>query len=747
MSILKKLLNKSLYQTGGVKPVKTVAPKPKQTSSYTPSKSTVKVVDPKTSKPLYYDPTYDALFDPTTGNQLDSDDHRDIREVGKGGNRVKQEALVQNKRNELQTKGITSEYASRYRPGESEKIALLLNSRFKGTEPSSTSYQETKNTGDYATSVDGSDITAKADYITKEKYMKDNINDVEVGLKMQFGLPQTSHKGSEKYNNYTLDISDDKPSINAQREYYFKPIIQPRKDKDLSDKTLNSLNSGIFNQDAFDKYLVDAGKDLSVNESKVIYTPYAHLGHVTISHGVDDKGHYISTYDDIDYDPQKGYYGAVNLLPNSTYYSALDKINFPKDKQKKAVEDFKNNRDLATILGYNNAEVKGSDKTVSGGIPIYFRTHYDEKTKTPIKVKTTYASGGSTETQPVLPKKVVKLDGKYVEAYIDTNKKPIFATSNGIDNSKIKKTTLGDEYDLEGTTYLLNSEEPITTNPVKPTPVVDNTTSVTNKVSETIITKPTVTLSNNNNLIETSINKPNNPVIDVKAPVIKSKKEVVNLQDFLNGTLGIKLLTDGVLGNKTKEAISKYANDYESTAYLRDTYPSLINYFPKLKEEVKVNNEEIKAFQKSLGISDITGTVTPETIQTYEKLIIDGFNTSTDTPVNTKSKTKIDPNNANKEIVTTTSDEFSDMIKRFIINTPEAIRQKSSVVAISRLGIPGKSAEEINRNFAKIYLQNPTDKTYRNVVSRFPVLQQYINEEKSKSTNSYAYGGYSRRFI
>jgi len=362
-------------------------------------------------------------------------------------------------------------------------------------------------------------------------------------------------------------------------------------------------------------------------------------------------------------------------------------------------------------------------------------------------VKSKFTSGGTTETQPVLPKKVVKLDGKYVEAYIDTNKKPIFATSNEIDNSKIRKTTLGDEYVLEGTTYLLNSEEPVTTNPVKPTPVVDNTTSVTNKVSETIITKPTVTLSNNNNLIETSINKPNNPVIDVKAPVIKSKKEVVNLQDFLNGTLGIKLLTDGVLGNKTKEAISKYANDYESTAYLRDTYPSLINYFLKLKEDVKINNEEIKAFQRSLGVSNITGTVTPETIQTYEKLIIDGFNTPTDTPVNTKSKTKIDPNNDNKEIVTTTSDEFSDMIKRFIINTPEAIRQKSSIVAISRLGIPGKTAEEMNRNFAKIYLQNPTDKTYRNVVSRFPVLQQYINAEKKYSANSYAYGGYSRRFI
>ena len=196
MSILKKLLNKSLYQTGGVKFVKTVTPKPKQTSSYTPSNTTVKVIDPKTGRPLYYDPTYDALFDPTTGNQLDSDDHRDIREVGKGGNRVKQAALIQNKRNELQTKGITSEYASRYRPGESEKIALLLNSRFGDTEKKGiilgTPYQETKNHGDYATSVDGSDIVSKADYIVKGDYLKDDISDVESALKMQFGLPQSN---------------------------------------------------------------------------------------------------------------------------------------------------------------------------------------------------------------------------------------------------------------------------------------------------------------------------------------------------------------------------------------------------------------------------------------------------------------------------------------------------------------------------------------------------------------------------
>ena len=694
MSILKKLLNKSLYQTGGVKPVKTVAPKPKQTSSYTPSKSTVKVVDPKTSKPLYYDPTYDALFDPTTGNQLDSDDHRDIREVGKGGNRVKQEALVQNKRNELQTKGITSEYASRYRPGESEKIALLLNSRFKGTEPNSTSYQETKNTGDYATSVDGSDITAKADYIIKEKYMKDNINDVEVGLKMQFGLPQTSHIGSEKYNNYTLDISDDKPSINAQREYYFKPIIQPRKDKDL-----NSLNSGIFNQDAFDKYLVDAGKDLSVNESKVIYTPYAHLGHVTISHGVDDKGHYISTYDDIDYDPQKGYYGAVNLLPNSTYYSALDKINFPKDKQKKAVEDFKNNRDLATILGYNNAEVKGSDKTVSGGIPIYFRTHYDEKTKTPIKVKTTYASGGSTETQPVLPKKVVKLDGKYVEAYIDTNKKPIFANSNEIDNSKIRKTTLGDEYDLESTTYLLNSEEP-----VKPTPVTTD-----NKTSGRKETGSVSTFKINNNISLPTLNT-NTPTKDIGLSMPKSQNNSSNSDIDIS----------------TSKNDDKKYKGIGLTETEKETPKQVTTDKPVTKTVSKTDDNPIKEYQERIGVP-VTGVLDKETVSTFETLVTEGMKSD------------------DQKVKNYTLDTFYK-------NAPKELIDKATNISYlsyaPMLGLDKQSKEAFAKDFAYSYTRTSNPPAiYKEVLKKFPYLQQYINAEKKYSTNSYAYGGYSRRFI
>ena len=642
MSILKKLLNKSLYQTGGVKP--------KQTSSYTPSKSTVKVVDPKTSKPLYYDPIYDALFDPTTGNQLDSDDHRDIREVGKGGNRVKQAALVQNKRNELQTKGITSEYASRYRPGESEKIVLLLNSRFRGAEQNSSNFkplkEEKSNTSDYATSVDGSDITSKADYIVRGDYLKDNINDAEVALKMQFGLPQTNSTSKGLFNNYVFDISDDRPTIGAQRDYYFKPIMVPVNNK---------------NQEVFDRYIIKQGKDLPIGKNKVVTVPYAHMGNSTISHGINEDGvHYAAISDDWDLDPQKGNYGAVNLLPNSVYYNMLDKIGFPKSDQKLAVERFKAGDDLATILKYNNAKPKEGNKPVSGGIPIYYRSYYDEKTGEPVKIKNKFTSGGTPETQLVLPKKVVKLDGKYIEVDIDANKKPIFATKNDIDVSKLRKTTLGDEYDLEGTTYLLNSEEPTLVKSTKPINS-EEPMSVKN-------TKPTTVVYNTN------------PVVtDNKT---KNKKENIVISTF-----------------KVNKEIS----------------------LPTLN-----TNTPIKEYQERIGVP-VTGVLDEKTISTFETLVTEGM----------KSKDQKVKNYT---------------LNTFYKNAPEELKDKAKNISYlsyaPMLGLDKQSKEAFAKDFSFSYTRtNNPPAIYKEVLKKLPYLQQYIDIEKSKSAKSYAYGGYTRRFI
>ena len=693
MSILKKLLNKSLYQTGGVKP--------KQTSSYTPSKSTVKVVDPKTSKPLYYDPIYDALFDPTTGNQLDSDDHRDIREVGKGGNRVKQAALVQNKRNELQTKGITSEYASRYRPGESEKIVLLLNSRFRGTEQNSSNFkppkEEKSNTSDYATSVDGSDITSKADYIVRGDYLKDNINDAEVALKMQFGLPQTNSTSKGIFNNYVFDISDDRPTIGAQRDYYFKPIMVPVNNK---------------NQEVFDRYIIKQGKDLPIGKNKVVTVPYAHMGNSTISHGINEDGvHYAAISDDWDLDPQKGNYGAVNLLPNSVYYNMLDKIGFPKSDQKLAVERFKAGDDLATILKYNNAKPKEGNKPVSGGIPIYYRSYYDEKTGEPVKIKNKFTSGGTTETQPVLPKKVVKLDGKYVEAYIDTNKKPIFATSNEIDNSKIRKTTLGDEYVLEGTTYLLNSEEPVTTNPVKPTPVVGKTTPVTtdDKTSDKKETTVIPTFKINNNISLPTLNT-DTPTRDIGLSMPKSQNNPSN------SDIGI---------NTSKNEDKKYKG-IGLTETEKDTTKQVTTDKPTTKTVSKTNDTPIKEYQERIGVP-VTGVLDEKTISTFETLVAEGMKSN------------------DQKVKNYTLDTFYK-------NAPKELIDKATNISYlsyaPMLGLDKQSKEAFAKDFAYSYTRTSNPPAiYKEVLKKFPYLQQYINAEKKYSTNSYAYGGYSRRFI
>ncbi len=64
------------------------------------------------------------------------------------------------------------------------------------------------------------------------------------------------------------------------------------------------------------------------------------------------------------------------------------------------------------------------------------------------------------------------------------------------------------------------------------------------------------------------------------------------------------------------------------------------------------------------------------------------------------------------------------------------------------LGLDKQSKDAFAKDFAYSYTRTSNPPViYKEVLKKFPYLQQYINEEKSKSTNSYAYGGYSKRFI
>lgn len=326
-------------------------------------------------------------------------------------------------------------------------------------------------------------------------------------------------------------------------------------------------------------------------------------------------------------------------------------------------------------------------------------------------VKNKFTSGGTTEAQPVLPKKVVKLDGKYIEVDIDTNKKPIFATKNDIDVSKLRKTTLGDEYDLEGTTYLLNSEEPVTTNPVKPTPVVDNTTPVTtdNKTSGRKETGSVSTFKVNKNISLPTLNT-NTPTRDIGITMPKSQSSTIKKDT----------------GIDISKSDDKTYKDIGLTETEQDMPKQVATDRPITKTVSKTNDTPIKEYQERIGVP-VTGVLDEETISTFETLVTEGMKSNDqkvkDYTLNTFYK------NAPKELI-------------------DKAKNISYLSYAPMLGLDKQSKEAFAKDFAFSYTRtNNPPAIYKEVLKKFPYLQQYIDVEKSKSAKSYTYGGYTRRFI
>ena len=326
-------------------------------------------------------------------------------------------------------------------------------------------------------------------------------------------------------------------------------------------------------------------------------------------------------------------------------------------------------------------------------------------------VKNKFTSGGTTETQPVLPKKVVKLDGKYVEAYIDTNKKPIFATSNEIDNSKIRKTTLGDEYHLEGTTYLLNSEEPVTANTAKSTPVVGNTASVTtdDNTSDKKETGNISTFKINNNISLPTLST-DTPTRDIGLSTPKSQNNPSNSD----------------IGINTNKSDDKKYKGIGLTETEKETPQQVTTDKPTTKTVSKTNDTPIKEYQERIGVP-VTGVLDEKTISTFETLVTEGMKSD------------------DQKVKNYTLDTFYK-------NAPKELIDKATNISYlsyaPMLGLDKQSKEAFAKDFAYSYTRTSNPPAiYKEVLKKFPYLQQYINAEKSKSTNSYAYGGYSRRFI
>ena len=313
-------------------------------------------------------------------------------------------------------------------------------------------------------------------------------------------------------------------------------------------------------------------------------------------------------------------------------------------------------------------------------------------------VKNKFTSGGTTETQPVLPKKVVKLDGKYIEVGIDTNKKPTFATKNDIDISKLRKTTLGDEYDLEGTTYLLNSEEPTPVESTKLVTVVDNTIPIVtdDKKENTVI--PTF-----------KVNK-DTPTRDIGITMPKSQSSTIKKDT----------------GIDISKSDDKTYKDIGLTETEQDMPKQVATDRPITKTVSKTNDTPIKEYQERIGVP-VTGVLDEETISTFETLVTEGMKSN------------------DQKVKNYTLDTFYK-------NAPKELIDKATNISYlsyaPMLGLDKQSKEAFAKDFAYSYTRTSNPPAiYKEVLKKFPYLQQYINAEKKYSTNSYAYGGYSRRFI
>lgn len=313
-------------------------------------------------------------------------------------------------------------------------------------------------------------------------------------------------------------------------------------------------------------------------------------------------------------------------------------------------------------------------------------------------VKNKFTSGGTTEAQPVLPKKVVKLDGKYIEVGIDTNKKPTFATKNDIDISKLRKTTLGDEYDLEGTTYLLNSEEPTPVESIKPTTVVDNTIPVVPDDKKESAVIPTFKVNK-----DTSLPKLNTdtPTRDVSISMSKSQ----------NST------TKKDIGRDISKSDDKTYKDVGLAKSDEVTTEAPVVE----KESTKKSGTPIKEYQRILGIEQ-TGIISDNTVNTFNNTILDGLKSG--------------------------NTDYKKATLNIYENAPKELLEKSWIYHAKKYSLTYDDIEEFGKDFAHLYVAAPVaSNELKQTLKTFPYLQKYIDIEKSKSVKSYTYGGYTRRFI
>jgi len=413
----------------------------KQTTSYTPSTKTIKVIDPKTGKPYMYDKVYDAIFD-YSGNQLDSDDFRHIREVLNTGKDIEYSKLVTKKRQELKNNGITSEFAEVYRAGDSEKAMRLLNRAFN--------YYDGTSTSDRVSDKKSLDLI-------KELAERDNIASSttykESPLLWSLGMPAKKENEDPFYGVW--GISEHRPSRNSENyPYYFTPIA----DIENPSEERKQIISDLINQ-GLKKYVknttVDSkGKIHSEYENKSItLTDYGWVGNMGEMGGsVSRDSSYFSFHDLWNLDPNASH-NIPTFLPKAVYRKILKSAGVPESEQEAMITGFLRGDSASEILGF-------SPKGFKKGVPIYDRIYKDPVSGKTIKEMlkhNTYAYGGKVKKYANGGKLPIDMYGRSVSKYADGG----FSSANRAPNPVILSSLpAGTIQDLEYQKYLakINSE-------------------------------------------------------------------------------------------------------------------------------------------------------------------------------------------------------------------------------------------------------------------------------------------------
>jgi hypothetical protein len=380
-----------------------------QTSGYTPSKSVVKVVDPKTGKPYMYDKQYDAIFD-TNGNQLDSDDFRHIREVMSTGKDIAYSKLIAKKKQELKDNGITSEFAEVYRAGDSEKALRLLNRTFNYYDGTGIGNFEDKEIFDLVK------LLAKRDNVASSTTYK------EPPLLWSLGMPA---KKKDELSDYgAWGISEYRPSRGSENyPYYFTPIADIENPSEKRKQTISSMLRKGLKKYAQNTTVDSKGKIHSEFENKSIpLMDEDWVGNMgTFGFSVNSKdSSFVSFHDLWNLDPNASH-NKPRFLPKAVYRKILTSAGVPENEQEAMITGLLRGDSATEILGF-------SPKGFKKGVPVYDRIYKDPTSGKTIKEmlkENTYAYGGKVKKYANGGKLPIDMYGRSVRKYEGGGRTPI----------------------------------------------------------------------------------------------------------------------------------------------------------------------------------------------------------------------------------------------------------------------------------------------------------------------------------